>query len=41
MYKYQQAVDLFLKIVQIDSPSLEEKAMCDFIENYAKANVGK
>lgn len=38
MYKYQQAVDLFLKIVQIDSPSLEEKAMCDFIENYAKEN---
>lgn len=38
MYKYQQAVDLFLKLVQIDSPSLEEKAMCDFIESYATEN---
>jgi len=38
MYKYQNAVDLFIKLVTIDSPSLSEKEICFFIADYAKNN---
>lgn len=38
MKKHQNAVDLFLEIVQIDSQSFEETPMVEFIADYAKKN---
>ena len=36
-YLHENAVDLFVKMVQVDSPSFSEKAMVDFIENEVKS----
>lgn len=35
-YSHQNAVDLFVRMVQVDSPSFSESAMVDFIENEVK-----
>lgn len=35
-FKHQNAVDLFVKAVQVDSPSFSESAMVDFIINHVK-----
>lgn len=35
-FKHQHAVDLFVKAVQVDSPSFSESAMVDFIVDYVK-----
>lgn len=39
-YSHQNAVDLFVRMVQVDSPSFSESAMVDFIENEVKHWVG-
>ncbi len=36
-YSHQNAVDLFVKMVQVDSPSFSEAGMVDFIENHVKS----
>ncbi len=36
--KHQKTVDLFLDMVQTDSPSFAESAMCDYIEKYIAAH---